>query len=466
MPPSRRRPPGRRRLLVRRLGRDDLGGDLLRHRRVGLEVVGGPQERRLVGVGRGDLRHDASAEDHDRPVAGELDLLELGRVEQHCGALPREVAQELVDLLLGADVDAARRVEAEHRPDAARDPPGDRHLLLVAAGQAADLGRRAGVDLERRDRRVDLLAFAADVDQPPRRDPRAERQGDVLADRALHQQRLGAVGRDVDEARPDRVRGMAERDGHPIDEQLTAARPLGAGEDVEQLVLALALERDDAEHLARVELERDVAELRPALRSRASIRGVASSARAPATRAGASAAAAGMSRAMSPSIRPTIRSSAPSVTSTTPTVTPSRRTVARSQTAAISISRWEMKITERSRALLAADHLEDPLGQVGRQGRGHLVEHQDVGLDGQGPREVDDPERGEGQVAGQLAEVEVRQAELGEPVADRLRRRSRQAQVRADVEVGDERRLLVDGDDAAARGPRPASAPRTAGRER
>ena len=49
-----------------------------------------------------------------------------------------------------------------------------------------------------------------------------------------------------------------------------------------------------------------------------------------------------------PSISSTIFSSEPAVTSTTPTVSPSRRTVARSQTAAISIMRWEMKMTERS----------------------------------------------------------------------------------------------------------------------
>ena len=86
-------------------------------------------------------------------------------------------------------------------------------------------------------------------------------QGDVLADGALHEQGLGAIGRDVDEAGPDRVGGMVERDGRAVHEQLAAARALGAGEDVEQLVLALALERDHAEHLARVEVEGRVVQL-------------------------------------------------------------------------------------------------------------------------------------------------------------------------------------------------------------
>src|SRR6478736_1539735 len=49
-----------------------------------------------------------------------------------------------------------------------------------------------------------------------------------------------AVRRDIDEAGPDRVRGVPERGCGPVDEQLAAARPDRARQDVEQLVLALA----------------------------------------------------------------------------------------------------------------------------------------------------------------------------------------------------------------------------------
>ena len=88
----------------------------------------------------------------------------------------------------------------------------------------------------------------------------------------------------------------------------------------------------------------------PELRLRALTRGIASAGR-PATPPAATpetpATRPDRSLAMSPSISSTIRCSEPAVTSTTPTVTPSRRTVARSQTAAISIIRCEMKMTER-----------------------------------------------------------------------------------------------------------------------
>ena len=74
-------------------------------------------------------------------------------------------------------------------------------------------------------------------------------------------------------------------------------------------------------------------------------RGLASGAR---VKAAVRSATAGVSATIWPSISSTIRLSEPSVTSTTPTVSPSRSTVARSQTAAISIIRWEMKMIERS----------------------------------------------------------------------------------------------------------------------
>ena len=101
---------------------------------------------------------------------------------------------------------------------------------------------------------------------------------------------------------------------------------------------------------------------------------------------------------------------------------------------------------------LVADDVEHPLGQVGRQRRRHLVEHQHMGLDGECAGQVDDAQRGQGQVARHLREVEVADAQLRQPVAEGLDRGLGQPKVRSDVEVRDDGRLLVDGDDAAASG--------------
>ena len=208
-----------------------------------------------------------------------------------------------------------------------------------------------------------------------------------------------------------------------------ASPPLGrsrAGEDVEQLVLALALERHDAQHLARVELERR----RPGAWCPRPGRAPRSAASRPRRARGGrprSAGAPAWRSTTSPSISSTIRSSEPAVTSTTPTVSPSRSTVARSQTAAISIMRWEMKMTRAVAAALAADDLEHALGEVRRQRRGHLVEHQHVGLDRQRAGEVDDPERGQRQAPRRARQVEAAEAELVDPVAERLDAASRSA---------------------------------------
>ena len=232
-------------------------------------------------------------------------------------------------------------------------------------------------------------------------------------------------------------RRMPERDGSAIDLEFAPVGSARAGEDVEQLILALALEGGDAEDLAGAQVERDVVESaadaqvangEPWRRRLDRVTG---------SRAGRHLAPRTYPT-RSPSMSSTIRSSEPSLMSTTPTVAPSRRTVARSQTAAISISRWEMKMMQRSDPRWLPMTCEHPLGQVGRQRGGHLVEHQDMGLDRERARQVDDPQRGQRQVARDVGQVQVADAQLLQPVAERLDRRLRQAEVRPDVQVRDD----------------------------
>ena len=105
---------------------------------------------------------------------------------------------------------------------------------------------------------------------------------------------------------------------------------------------------------------------------------------------------------------------------------------------------------QRSEPALVSDDVQHAFGEVGRQRCGHLVEHEDVRLDREGARQVDDPKRREGQVAREVGEIQVADAQFLQPVAEGLDRRLGQAKVGADVQVRDDRRLLVDGDDAAA----------------
>ena len=104
------------------------------------------------------------------------------------------------------------------------------------------------------------------------------------------------------------------------------------------------------------------------------------------------------------------------------------------------------------RSTLVPDDVQHPLGQIRRQGRGHLVEHQDVGLDRQRARQVDHAQRGQRQIPRHIREIQVADAQLGEPVTEGFDGGLGQPKVRPDVQVRDDGRLLVDGDDPALSG--------------
>ena len=227
------------------------------------QPVGGTHERRFVrDLGR-HLRDDAAVVDDHGPVAGELHFFQFRGVEQHGCARLRQVPQQVVDLPLGTDVDAARGVEAEQRLHAAGDPAGDGHLLLVAAGEAAHLTLGARVDLEPLDALVHHLLLATHADGAPASRPGQVGQGDVLAHGALRQQGLHAVAGHVHESLGDGICRVAEAHLLPVHEDAAAGRPTRTGEDAEELVLALPLQPHEAQDLARVQGERDTGQLVP-----------------------------------------------------------------------------------------------------------------------------------------------------------------------------------------------------------
>ena len=298
-----------------------------------------------------------------------------------------------------------------------------------------------------------VFAFRCEVDQAPPSDGGHGRQGDVLAHGALHEQGLGAIGRHVHEAGPDGVGGMSERGRRAVHEEFPAGRARGPREHVEELVLALAFECDDAEHLARVELEGCV------LQFRAGADGPGRQPRCDVRRAlpGCRSVGAGLREVRG----------FPAEHQFDDAVLRARRdvddadgdTFAENGGPVADRSDLDHAVgDEEDRALAAAltsDDLEDAFREVGRQGRGHLIEHEDVGLDGEGTREVDDPERSERHAPSHRREVEIGKSQLGEPVPERLERGLREAQVGPDVQVRDQRRLLVDRDE-----PSPAGLPR------
>jgi hypothetical protein len=122
------------------------------------------------------------------------------------------------------------------------------------------LGSR--VDLEPLDGALDAALFGGHVDDPPAAHPRPIGQGDVLADRALHEQGLRTVPRHIHEAGRDGISGVPEAHLGPIHEQLATGRPAGPREDAKELILPLPLQAYQPEHLASPQLEGDIRELR------------------------------------------------------------------------------------------------------------------------------------------------------------------------------------------------------------
>ena len=124
--------------------------------------------------------------------------------------------------------------------------------------------RGTRVDLQRLDRVAHAAALVAHVDRPPAAEAVVTRRRDVLAHRPLRQERVQPVGRNEDDAR----RGSRRTGGGPsAASRRRASRPPSAcrspASTVEQLVLALALERRDAEDLAGAQRERDAVRGRP-----------------------------------------------------------------------------------------------------------------------------------------------------------------------------------------------------------
>ena len=103
-----------------------------------------------VSSPRCEIGDDAAVAEHVDVVAV-LELVDLGRVPEEGAALGRLLADEVVDLELGADVDAAHRIVHQDDPRVRAERAGEQRLLLVAAGQRQDVV----VDVGRAD--ADLL---------------------------------------------------------------------------------------------------------------------------------------------------------------------------------------------------------------------------------------------------------------------------------------------------------------------
>ena len=160
---------------------------------------------------------DAAVAQHDDAVAEAQHLLELGRDEEHRHAVLGEVDDELLDLGLGADVDAARRLVEDEQPGRGGEPAREQHLLLVAAREVAhERVGVAGTDVERLDVRWRQLVLALLRDRAEPAAVGLQRQRDVVAHGEVADDALvAAVLRGERDAVRDACRGVRSSSRSP-----------------------------------------------------------------------------------------------------------------------------------------------------------------------------------------------------------------------------------------------------------
>src|SRR5271165_3386294 len=147
---------------------------------------------RLVVMVVGDLS-DQSKAVHNQDAVGERDhFRHVAGDEKNGGALAGDVADELMQVGLGLDVDADRRLVDDEDLGLSRQPFGDRDLLLVSAGEIADdLSERRRADVEALDEGGDGARLAARTDEPEEiGEAPPDGDGDIAGDRMHEDQPL------------------------------------------------------------------------------------------------------------------------------------------------------------------------------------------------------------------------------------------------------------------------------------
>ena len=95
-------------------------------------------------VVRGQFADLAAVAHHDDALGEPEHLLELGRDEDDGEALLGQLGDLALDVGLRADVDAAGRLVEHDQLGRGREPAGQQHLLLVAAGEVPGAQVRVG----------------------------------------------------------------------------------------------------------------------------------------------------------------------------------------------------------------------------------------------------------------------------------------------------------------------------------
>ena len=206
-----------------------------------------------------DFADDAPAAHDDDAVAEPDQLRHFRRHDDHASPLRRERGDEAIDLLLGADVHAARRLVDDHDMGIEQHHFGEQQFLLIAAGHLARQQTLVSdPDIETAHGVVERAFFLGAIDERPAAKFFKRRQRQVGRDRLLEQQAFAlAVLGEIDGSGAHAGAGVGPALGDAVEANL--ARALAQAEQgFEQLGAARAYQSGKAQDLARPHAEAGV----------------------------------------------------------------------------------------------------------------------------------------------------------------------------------------------------------------
>ncbi len=210
-------------------------------------------------------RHHRLALVHHHHAVAQAQQLDRVRGDQQNRRPSRgQLAHEAMNLLLGADIDSARRFRQQQDLRLLWQPFGDRDFLLISAAQAQHpLFGGTHLDLQLGDQRIDQRPLAAPVDQAEPADCIQIGQRQVVAHRELQDEPFGLAVFWHKGVAPGHGRARsAHRRGLAIEQDL-ALDPMQPEKRGQQLALPLALQPAEAQDLAPMQIEIDVLEAVP-----------------------------------------------------------------------------------------------------------------------------------------------------------------------------------------------------------
>src|SRR6185437_47570 len=201
------------------------------------------------------------AEDVQR-VGQLIDFGQVGRDQDDAGAVLQKLRQQPIDLGLGADIDAHRRLVEDEEVGAVVEPLADHHLLLVAARHRGDQRTPAGrLDRQIADLLVGVLGLFTAGDGDAVRQPVVDGQVDVEADLQVEIESLvaPALGSHRD-AELDRLPLGANIDGLALPQDFTGGPGIVAEHAHGEFAAPRADEAVKTDDLAAANAERNILE--------------------------------------------------------------------------------------------------------------------------------------------------------------------------------------------------------------